>query len=298
MSENHPTTPQNEAPSPNELRIKQFEDELASRERITQAAEKEINRVWESYSRITKLSAVFLILAGGVVAFLGIKTFSDIRDEAKKAATEEVAKMREEAKTAVAQEVQKTRDAVRKELDEQFSSDAIKQLIADKAKERIDLVVVPVVSRLIATNFETMLPALGKVIATNFSAWEKDLYANTVEQTISGTDSNRVAFLKFKDGVTKIFIRIDNCAIEQSVKATVYGPNGSQARIPNFGNQDNVIFTYFTPNVDPTNAMFVISYARDSGKTNIFKKVEVIDNQVFMDGIHIFFPQDDNNLLK
>lgn len=279
-------------PSPDELRIRQFEAELASRERITQAAETEINRVWEAYGKIAKLSAVFLVIAAGVTAFLGIRTYSDIREDARGAAKEEVEKMRSEAREAAMQEVEKTREAVRKELDQQFSSDSIKQLIADKAKERIDTVVVPVVNQVIATNFATVLPAVGQLLATNFTTWERNLYANTVEETISTADTNRVRFVKFKDGVTKVYFRMDNPVIERSARALVYGPFFGQMNIPAFGNTENVLFTYFTPTVNVSNSTFVITYAHDVTKTNVYKKVEIIDNKVFMDGIHIFYPQE------
>ncbi len=132
----------NEKPNQDDLRVKQLEDELARRERLTVAAEKEIGRVWDAYSNIAKVVRVFLLIVGIVVVFLGVKTLSDLQTIAKNTAQGEVDRVRKE---------------VTAELDRQFAKEEIQKLITEKAKERIELTAGPLVKELIETN---ILPAI------------------------------------------------------------------------------------------------------------------------------------------
>lgn len=147
-------------PSPDDARVKQLEDELARRERLTLAAETEIARVWEAYAKIAKLAAIFLVIAGAVAAFLGFKTLDDLKLIAKNTA--------------------------QSELDRQFAKEEIQKMISEKAKERIELTAKPLVEDLVRTN---ILPAI--VSASNRL---EDINA----QLLKTTEMARPAMLNFQ----------------------------------------------------------------------------------------------------
>lgn len=129
-------------PSASEVRIKQLENELAARDRLSGAAEREISRVWEAYSKAAKVIG-WVILAGAALAtFLGIKTYQDIKDLARKAAQAEV---------------EAVRPQIRERLDREFASTNIQKLITEKASERIDATAGPLVAALITTNVTPLM---------------------------------------------------------------------------------------------------------------------------------------------
>ena len=73
-------------PESSDARVKQLEAELASLNRLTKAAETEIERVWKVYSRITTLLGIFIALVVAVIGLLGWKTYREILDEVRNAA--------------------------------------------------------------------------------------------------------------------------------------------------------------------------------------------------------------------
>ena len=134
---------ESQPPSPDKLLVQQYQAELASRERLATAAEKEIGRCWTAYKWAAGIIAAAIVSATAVLGVLGYKTASEIRNDARSAARSEVDKVRGE---------------VAKEIAKQFETNSVQKMVFDAAKERIDTVADP----MIRSNISALVSRLKK----------------------------------------------------------------------------------------------------------------------------------------
>jgi hypothetical protein len=121
---------------------------------------------------------------------------------------------------------------------------------------------------------------------------QKNLFANIVNEEISGADTNRVAVEIFTNGVQRVALKLKHVPIRNSVQSTFQSPGNFGVPFPmELRTQfTNIVFTYFADTKDPTDVKLItfwIQYVRDTRATNTFSKLE------FRDG---FFHVDDHPL--
>jgi len=111
-----------------------------------------------------------------------------------------------------------------------------------------------------------------------------NLFAKTVEDKFSGTDTNRVTYMKMENDIYNVAIKLQFAPIKGSIQVIVGGG------IPQTSYYDaliykNVIF-YSLHGYDIKNISFSIHYVRDTRETNLVNNVEILDaHNVSCDGV-------------
>jgi hypothetical protein len=134
--------------SAEELRIRQLELELQVRKELTAAAEKEIERCRKVYdAERTTIKVLGGIVSGALLlfgSFFGIKSFSEIKkaaDELKTATgaklTNDLVQLRREIDAVISTQVVNIQTAVKQDINKQFETTAISNLVTEAAKARI-----------------------------------------------------------------------------------------------------------------------------------------------------------------
>jgi hypothetical protein len=178
-------------------------------------------------------------------------------------------------------------EAARTNIDRQFAQDEVKKFIADAARERIDKTSPAIIYAAVSSNFlvyvQTATNGIDAVIA-------KSAYPQPAKESFSASDSNRVTILRFGNGASQIFLRLNGVPLESSIQVTASG-HGQQFPVGYWRSISNVTFTYFAQGGDPSELQFEAHYIMDIHQTNAIQRVEVRGNKVFMDGNWVRFLQ-------
>ena len=261
-----------------EIHIRQLEEELKARERLAAAAEHEIERVWEAYAKVTKVGSIIVILRGVVVGILGLKSGSDFKSRVQKA-TED----------ALPNEVVKMRAQIVAELERQFATTNIQEMIAQKAKEQIDTTAKPLVSAILASNvFPSIVAASNRIesLQSNILTAEtilKNFFENSKTEQFDFSQTNNLVVCTNSGDRTLVAFRLSAIPIHNSLRLQ-YGvftqPPGS------YWNNLNVVFFSWGESLDNLRGKPVFaSYVEEHSSSNLFRSITVKGGIVYGDSV-------------
>ncbi len=124
------------------------------------------------YKTTVSALTVILLLLGGLVAFVGWHTISDIRKQAQDATAEEIKATRLQSQQAMDQEIQSMRLQISKRLDNEFQTRAIRETVGDAARRQTQAAMMPLINREVQTQ-----------VSKGVSAEQGSIQATLVAQT-------------------------------------------------------------------------------------------------------------------
>lgn len=294
-----------------DLRIKLLEEELKARDRITSVSEKEVTRAWTAYSEIAKVARLVAVLAaviGGVFAFFGLKSWTDIAKQLQQSEntswtdltnhlrqsenaswTDYTDRLRQSENAALTNEVIYMQHKIDVDLSNQFNLPNIHKLVQQEAELEIKKEAEPLVLQLVKTNVSPQLLATSNQInslRSNIVSADDLLHGFFNNYKAARFEYNRSNFFeicscKKKDCITTIAFLLPEVPMTNSIRLQVGGqlePPDSYQYYKNL-----VVFSCRGgTNILKTNALFV-TYVSDASKTNAFQKVRVNSKRLYGD---------------
>jgi hypothetical protein len=262
------------------IRIKQLEEELKARERLTATAEHEIERVWSAYGRVTKVSSIILIIlgvVGGIFVFFGYRSWEDFK-----------ASLQKSEKEALTNEVTKIRGQIAAELERQFAGTNIQSMIADKTSEQIDKTAAPQIQNLMSKQILPQIYATSnriEILQSNIVTAEsilKGFFDMSKAIAFDFSKSNSYSVVKtLTNGGTIICFLLPEVPIEGSLRLQYHvyeQPPGS------YGNIGNLVIFNWGESLDNLRSHQVYAwYVADKTNKNIIHSFGVKDGMVFPD---------------
>jgi hypothetical protein len=112
-----------------------------------------------------------------------------------------------------------------------------------------------------------------------------NLFSKAQFETISVTDTNRVAIQTFTNGVSRVLFKLKRAAVPKSIQAVArnIGLFGPTPLIPMDHVEQNVVGTHFEGGLG-SRGEIDFQYVEDTRKTNLIQKIEFRGNVFFLDG--------------
>jgi hypothetical protein len=94
---------------------------------------------------------VIVVVVGGLIAFVGWHTIEDIRKQAQSATKEEIDNIRKQSRETLAQQTAQIQQQIAKRLDDEFKTEAIRQMVQSAAKQQTAGALLPIITSEVRT---------------------------------------------------------------------------------------------------------------------------------------------------
>jgi len=120
----------------------------------------------------------------------------------------------------------------------------------------------------------------------------QNIFAKTVTENVSGTDTNRVFVIRNYGDAVQIGVILNHAAFVNSLHVWLQNWPQNVVSQMSLTPPDNVYRNYFTltfkPGVDLAKASFTIEYVKDDRETNLYHFPRVMTNHIYFNNGETF----------
>jgi hypothetical protein len=132
------------------------------------------------------LTAIVIVI-GGLIAFVGWHTISDIRKQAQDATAEEIKATKEQSQELIAEEIQGIRKQIANRLDAEFQTTSIRETVGEAARRQTQSAMMPLITHEVQTQVSSGVHAEQGAIQTTLQSQTRkalDDMKPTIDQTV------------------------------------------------------------------------------------------------------------------